>query len=557
MPFPPTWRWLAFVMIAALGGSLAAPRRSWSQPQPAGKSEAAKPEAAKPAAAPAAADAPAPAAVVIADEPRAIDPGTLLDAKLRTLATVRFEETSLSEVAAWVQQQTGLNVILDARSLDTLGIAPSEPITDHLVNAPVYLLLDRLRQQRIGWRVAKGVLYLQAIGDRATIYTQQYNVGDLLDQHYKPQQLQDTIVATVQPGSWASAGGSAGDVAMLGDVLFIRQDARAHRAVAGLLAALRQPARRTLIDDPPANQPIRAALTRPATLEGRNKPLSAVVESLATTTAIDIRLDRPTLRMSRVSERLPVTLEVRDQSLPTVLEILLTQLKLTWVVRDGVLWITTPDQAEETRQTAVFDVRDLCPDDTTSDLLRSAILSQAAPDSWSESGGNGVVEFARPGIMVVYQTPERLDVVLTLLENYRIALRNSKRRLSPEDDPEAVVTSYYRMPTAVAEDLEKLLPTLIEVDTWRSPDQPNAVGTIRRIRSWDERLRGTADDQQGGTGTPAVTVSYSILLIEQKRRVQRKIPEILQKIEHGDQVFPAGGGMGGMGGGMGGGGGFF
>ena len=109
-------------------------------------------------------------------------------------------------------------------------------------------------------------------------------------------------------------------------------------------------------------------------------------------------------------------------------------------------------------------------------------------------------------------------------------------------------------PGAVGGEGEARAPARLEAVEGAQPD-PHLGGLERHRGAVDDR--GTADGQNGGTGTPAVTVSYSILLIEQKRRVQRKIPEILQKIEHGDQVIPAGGGMGGMGGGMGGGGGFF
>ncbi|MFN6128523.1 MAG: hypothetical protein ACK6DC_20860 [Planctomycetota bacterium] len=38
----------------------------------------------------------------------------------------------------------------------------------------------------------------------------------------------------------------------------------------------------------------------------------------------------------------------------------------------------------------------------------------------------------KSGLMVVSHTEPNLDEVLTLLENYRTALKNSKRRISPE-----------------------------------------------------------------------------------------------------------------------------
>ena len=170
---------------------------------------------------------------------------------------------------------------------------------------------------------------------------------------------------------------------------------------------------------------------------------------------------------------------------------------------------------------------DLCPDEQSSDALRDAIQRQAESRSWLDDGGVGSIEFAKPGVMVVSQTERALDSVQGLLENYRIALRNSKRRVSPDEDPEVVEVKYYRMPTKVAEDLEKLLPTLVSPESWKSEQQQNAAGTIRRVRSWSKV------DFVDGNRNMTVT-EYSILVIEQKRKVHQKIPAILQKIEHGD-----------------------
>ena len=528
----------AAILLGVTGAILAT--TSFAQEKPA---DAAKPEAAK---------------VVIADEPKLVDAATLVDAKLRQNATVTFEEASLSEVAAWIQKTTGFNVALDVRSLEAAGLDGDSPITERLQDAPIYLLLDRLERFDIAWRLQDRVLTLDARSGAQTHFNIQYNVGDLLDQGFEGDELQSVLRENSGVTDWSQDGGT-GQIALLGDVLFVRQTSRNHRRIAGLLEGLRKPARRTVIDEPVVHVAIRASLDRPANVKFAAKPLAAAIEELSKNAAIDIRLDRIALRSGKITERTPVTFELTEQSLRTTLNLLVAKYKLSWVVRDGAVWITTDEESRNPAnlRSAVFDVRDLCPDTNMSTELGMAIQDQADSCSWEDDGDIGSLAFAKSGIMVVSQAERGLDSIQTLLENYRVALRNSKRRVNPDSDPESVIKRYYRMPTEVAVDLEKELPTLLAPGTWKSEKTPMGVGSIRRLQSW-RAAAPTTDASKGEVNTDAT--SYSILIIEQKRKVHTEFADLLHKIQFGEGGPAFGGGMGGMGGGMGGmggGGGFF
>jgi hypothetical protein len=438
-----------------------------------------------------------------------------------------------------------MSVFLDRQSLSLAGILPSEPVNDELRDAPIYLLLDRLRIVGVTWKIINNHIHLISVQDVAHLSTIQYNVGDLFDANFDADRLLSTIVNTVSPQSWEDDGGTGGIVA-LGDVLFVRQSYSNHRRVAGLLAALRKHGRRTMIDDPPMHTSIRQALEKNLTVQFREKPLVAAVDELKANTAVDLRVDEQALSAAKIPERLPVTFEISDQTLGNALDLMLPTYGLSWQIRDGALWVTTPENLVEQAKTCVFDVRDLCRDASESQSLQDAIKSQADPDSWLDDSAR--IEFPVPGAMVVYQTEKGLDNVLNLLENYRTALRASKRRVRPDLDPKAMITRYYRMPSAVADDLEAMLPALLEQGSWKAESNPNATGTIRKIKSWSGL--SAASSSKGSVDTAAVPVAYSVLIIYQTRELHEKIPEILRRIEHGDS--PAGG-MGGMGGGFGGG----
>ena len=488
-------------------------------------------------------ETPPAAAIEIADEPVSISPSTLLPAPLTKSYKADFDETSLTDVIQWLEQEAKLTVLVDQRSLDEAGILPNELVSERLQDEPLYLMLDRLRSLSIAWRYQDSKLHLESV-DAEKTYTAQYNVGNLFDAGHDPDTLLDTITSTVAPDSWDEVGGP-GSIMLLGDVLFVRQSNRGHRHVKGLLAALKQHGRRTLVDDPESHAKIRATLGKSITVSFRNMPLMNVVKELAETTGIDIRLDLAALNDALIRPRVSVNLSLDEQPLTVALDVLASQYELAWTLRDGAIWVTTGDA--EAMVVAVYDVRDLCRDSGESMGLSDAITSQASPDSWEEVGGAGVISFPVPGSMVMYHTERMHDDVLDLLENYRSALRVSKRRVREEQDPDAVLVRYYRMQTDVAADLETAIPELLSVDSWKSEAHPDAIGTILRLSSTTEIQRDNK------TGEVIAQIPHAVLVIRQTRKVHDALPNLLIRVNNGDLYGGFGGGMGGMGGGMGGG----
>ncbi len=485
------------------------------------------------------------AAITIADEPRYIDPITLVPMALRTKVTHSFHEVPLNEVAVWIQSETGLNVVLDERALDEDGVLASESVNESLSDVPLYQFLDRLERIGVGWSFDEGVITL--LPPLTSLRNVQYNIGDLLDLEFKPEMLISALKSTVSQDTWEEMGGS-GTAVLLGDVLFVRQVPRTHRRVVGFLESLRHPARRTWIDEPQEHAEVVSKLNTESSVQFKGTSLAQAVQSLADQHKLNIRLDRVALRKARISERLAISIDIRNQPFRKILRILTSQHQLAWFYRDGVLWITTIEVAEAEAKIAVFDVRDLCQNMADCSKLQIAIEQQSKPESWQYSGGTAVMAFPISGIMVVSQTEPLMDEVLTLLENYRSALKNSKRRISPDIDPEGYETKYYRLPTAIAEDLQVVLPELVGKTSWSNSQVEGALGTIQICRSRSEVRNGNADKN-----VPSTLESYSVLIIHQKRRIHAEIAAVIQKIEVGNeegvtQKMPGMGGGMGMGG---------
>jgi hypothetical protein len=305
------------------------------------------------------------------------------------------------------------------------------------------------------------------------------------------------------------------------------------------------------VDESKEHETIASILDTKASVQFRGTPLAQIVQSLATQHQLNIRLDRVALRKERISERLPISIEIREQPLRTILQFITSQHGLGWFYRDGVVWIAPENEARAELKLAVFDVRDLCSNRADCLRLLRAIEQQSDPDGWSNAGGIGVIAFPFSGIMVISQKEPILDEVLTLIENYRTALKNSKRRMSAESDPEGYETKYYRLPTPVAQDLQVLLPKLVAKESWgdHDPAVEGNVGTIQICRSRSDVRIGNADKN-----TPSTLEPYSVLIIHQKRKIHPQISDIITKIEAGDTpgFGSMGGSVGGMGGGMGG-----
>ena len=478
-----------------------------------------------------------PALPTIADEPKTIDPAAFMPAKLAAKVTVDFSDSSLREVLAWLREKQGLVVLLEKKALSDIGVVPGDPVSDRLDETPIYQFLNRLRPLGIAWYYDDDVLHVtseEVAEERLT--TIPYNIGDLIDAGYELDAIGGLIGGTIDPVSWTDVGG-AGVMSFLGDVIFVHQTDRAQREVHGLLAALRKHGRQTFLFDPPRHSRLRQKLDENVTVAMRETPLEKAVQQLAEKAQADIRLDTHALRKTDIRQRRPITLSLTDRKLKTVLQAMLIDLELTWILRDGVLWLTTHEEAETFCKTAVYDVRDLCRDEAESEALVEAITSQAQPTSWDQVGGSGSAQVPKPGTLVVANTESVLGEVLDLLETYRTALRSSKARKRPEDDPKRIITVYYRMHTGVAMDLLTLLPTLVRPESWRKEGNPEAAGEIILVHSAPDLSNigaTTTTTSETEQSAHRLAIARSVLIIRQTRAGHDEIEKVIRRVQSGD-----------------------
>jgi hypothetical protein len=136
---------------------------------------------------------------------------------------------------------------------------------------------------------------------------------------------------------------------------------------------------------------IRAALVEPTSVDFVNTPLADVVDFLRDMHKINIRINRKALVEAGLlvpddlppgenapkAVEMPVSVKLYDVRLESVLDLILAEHDLTWVIAHEVLLITTPRDASARYELRSYDIADLL--DATAypeqlaDVLRTAV----------------------------------------------------------------------------------------------------------------------------------------------------------------------------------------
>jgi tetratricopeptide (TPR) repeat protein len=181
-----------------------------------------------------------------------------------------------------------------------------------------------------------------------------------------------------------------------------------------------------------AERDIEKKLQQPVTLHYSATPLREVIDDLRERQGIDIFVDKCALEAQEVSLEFPVSMRVEDVSLKSALNLVLNSAHLTYVIKDGVLQITTKQAARGKTEGRVYEVADLldgpaCPCDgkeksaeSRAEALIKIISTTVAPESWAAAGGLGTIDFypcARG--LVVNQPADIQEQVADALEALR------------------------------------------------------------------------------------------------------------------------------------------
>lgn len=171
-------------------------------------------------------------------------------------------------------------------------------------------------------------------------------------------------------------------------------------------------------------------------LDFTEEPLENVVNFLQQEYDVPIQIDEGALEDAGLTRDEHVTISVRNISLRSALRLLLVTKQLTYVIRNEVLIITTPEVAETNLVTCVYDVRDVVSAFPRSSKTKGgksatanfhplidAIVSCVHCETWSENGGGEAeIRPLPPGLLVISQTQAVHEQVAELLNAIRETL---------------------------------------------------------------------------------------------------------------------------------------
>lgn len=168
---------------------------------------------------------------------------------------------------------------------------------------------------------------------------------------------------------------------------------------------------------------IMEALDEKTDLEYEDAALSEVIDEISAKHRVAMRLDRRALDEAGITPATTVSVRARHIRFRSALRMRLREHELTWVIKSGVLVITTKEKADGSLMARMFPVDDLTNPTrsrwTDKDSLVDVITSTIDPGSWGEGNNNGITFL--PGVMASNQTREVHDKIQRLLDDIRRA----------------------------------------------------------------------------------------------------------------------------------------
>ncbi len=186
---------------------------------------------------------------------------------------------------------------------------------------------------------------------------------------------------------------------------------------------------------------IEAALQQQVSFDFPEEPLKEVIETIKLRTGLPMIIATKKLEEAAINLETPVTVSLHNLTLESFLRNTLGELGLTFLVKDEVIHITTPEDAGSQLITRLYPVLDLVSRRTPVYEANAVVTSRTAggkmgvadyeslidcitttidPDCWDDVGGPGSIsQFDNAGVLIISQTWEVHQKIGPLLNSLR------------------------------------------------------------------------------------------------------------------------------------------
>lgn len=166
---------------------------------------------------------------------------------------------------------------------------------------------------------------------------------------------------------------------------------------------------------------IRQNLETPTEIAFTDTPLTDAIDFLEDLHQISVIFDVAAMQENGTDPSSPVNLELSGITLRSALNLMLKPLRLTYLVEDEVLKITTLEKANESLTTRVYPVRDLADDADELESVIEAVQAGCDQTGWTTTSNKSITGVKKSRSLVIRQTQAVHDEIEALLLNLREA----------------------------------------------------------------------------------------------------------------------------------------
>lgn len=380
-----------------------------------------------------------------------------------------FEDRPVVEALQYLSKLHGVTIELHEQEFKAHGMTIDEKIT---LNADQLTFEQALKlicsRSNLQWRVEGNVIHIN-VPYAQNPSCRQFNLHDLISKGHS----RETLFRTAEMGLSRTAPHQDSKTAWIGDILLLNADYHDARRISRVFACLRQPHERTtVIGDRTGCEQIETDLNKPCEVDVENQPLPEILKLIADQYQIPIFLDKQSLEAFGVTLDAPVTYFRNSLSLGEALRDLLASVELSYLVTDGVVYVTPADYLENHQILTVYDVHDL--------VKREGVRSQLCPAVISATGANWQLDDDDGGDMVLTEVNDLLIVrhnpavqreFQSLLPQLRINLEKAHGdKAIAEQKRTRMTTTLYVMRKDAAVELLTKIPKFVCSDQWGEVD---------------------------------------------------------------------------------------
>lgn len=235
-------------------------------------------------------------------------------------------------------------------------------------------------------------------------------------------------------------------------------------------------------------------------------PMIQAVRLLAGMSTLRITLDLDAMAEVGAGPRDPIRVQLKNATTAEILQAMASQRRLGWVLVDGQVLVTRPQDGAAPLRLEHYDVSDLVGTEAAAgEELAGWVGRLVAPRSWRQAGGQGTLQFAN-GILTVRQTDRVHSDLQAFWRRLRLARGLWPREWGPADPTllstrldrawaklREPVTLNFFAPTPLGQilaELEQSTHTTILVD-WLSlaaagmPGEPKGVLQVHQRPLWE------------------------------------------------------------------------